>query len=372
MTATDLQQLFTDQLHQSPPKTKEEAEIAAATAEILVNLAQADKTQEEILDGRRRTTRLQRWMQFAVGMVGLTGTIGGAFGTLYFMREFEEKRRALEQQERKVTADARENAEFKSNVASVEMKAEAAKIIFEANTLMNQVRGEKAEEEKRKSAQEIGQLQSRKEALAKQNADLESQNADLESQKKERETQIAARRKEWEELTTALEALPVAKKKELEKVVGPDSKLAVVANSSAGRTPVSGNSEAEITQLSKEVERLFSSSQADRGSAYQKFIKDPMRSNPALPFALVRIGTEKLNRYKTIVGGPDTSATKDEALLLRRGLENVVVSLRDISRKVTKEPTEARTEILAFVAALSGIGYGAEEESKTLKKWILP
>jgi len=61
---------------------------------------------------------------------------------------------------------------------------------------------------------------------------------------------------------------------------------------------------------------------------------------------------------------------REKAILLRRGLENVVVTLRDMSRSVTKRDPQNRAELTTLADSLAEIQFGVGEEAKKFKAWL--
>jgi|GEM_PF-2825127 len=354
--SSQAQELFAEGLKKIP-QTTAEAETAKVTAEAFVHLAEAEKIREEMRDAATMRTQVQRWVQFAVGVVGLTGTIAGAFGTFFFMQEMEEKRAELEQQEKIVADQKKQLVNLDRLEADAKKSIEVSERLKKALTTENEV----AEAELKQKAES---LKTAEVELARKKADIEASDQDI----KDKRAIADSLREQNDKFRDAIARLNEKTKGEIEKQLGTDSALvaSVTSRPPTANPPTAG---ADTGSFVPRVERLFASDAKTRGNAYNDLTTSKDRFDPRLGQALLQVGRAKLDEYKSISPQTQVQAERDRLATLRRGLENVVVTIRDISRQVTKREG-ARQEFLRLADDLIKLEGGVSEEAQSLRDWL--
>lgn len=376
----EAQNAFARKLASTPPQSKEEAEILALEAEAFVSLATAEKTRMEIGDAVSTSTRLQRWIQFSVGIVGFTGTIAGAIGTLYFMEQYHEREAAIELKEenlKKAEADLEAEVEIvKKQGAELEkVKEERDRIrdnirfsleIDEALNLENQ----RTKNELKQQSADIDQKNNQITQISNKLLELKAQQEEEEDKLEDTKTRSETLATQYDQLREAIDNLP---KKTLnaiaaEKNIDPDLERVIAE---ALRNPkVPQVPPAELNEFSAKAEKLFDPKPGVRGAMYTELTTGKDRTSQALLNALLQLGAAKYEELKTCDLNSIDPEEKKKVALLRRGLENVVVTIRDMSRTVTKKPQENREKVLAFARELEVHSYGVGEEAASLRKWL--
>lgn len=341
------------------PQTKEEAEIASITAAAIAGLATANKTRVEMIDNRSTGTRVQRWVQFAVGVVGLSGTLAGVAGTIYYWEKFRTEEKALGEKRLELGKAESQLVGLEEKKETAQKHIASAKELREALDLKVEMTQTKLVPLEKELADRLVELEKAREQGTQQS-----------EKTKEIIDQRDQVQKELADLRAALEDVKKAKPREFAVVAAESTSVAEAAGGGGGRSPASVDDDAARAEVTPLVEDLFSQQPGLRGNAYRKLTSAMYRTTKVLPEVLLRTGRQKLQEYSNLESVSDTPERRKEQFRLRRGLENTAVTLRDISRSVTQEPEERKDDVLKFAAELLAVGYGTKEEAESLQKWI--
>jgi hypothetical protein len=164
--------------------------------------------------------------------------------------------------------------------------------------------------------------------------------------------------------------LPVEIRRVLRPKVTAGSKLAAILDAVTGPDLAVEPTSAEVDRFVPQVMKLFDPNAAVRGNAYKAFTTGNDRSKQALLDALLAVGRSQSAELRKLDGNSTDPRIKAEVSRLRRGLENVVVTIRDMSRSVSKVPPANREKVLAFAEELISLSFGVGEEAGSLKRWL--
>lgn len=308
---------------------KEEAEILALEAGALQSLAVAEKSRHELNDSISATARAQRWVQFVVGVAGIGGvTALGAWAV-----KFDKEKKELEADKARVAEQEGRHARLAEKHADLGNRIDLALNIDEV--LKREI--------ERKS-----------ELLKQKSLNIEDSVA-----------QADTLRGKNENLKMEIVGLSPGL---LNAIIGelPESSVLREVIVEAGKpVEVVPADPPEVNHFIPEVEKLFDANAGKRGQAYKDLTAGKDRTSQALLDALLEVGETKFQRLEKL-----PSEAKDELPLLKRGLENVLVTLRDISRTVTKLPEPNRNKVLDFANKLKLSSHGFEKEATSLIDWL--
>lgn len=306
-------------------------------------LLAAEKTRQDMkADGsilRRCWTGITQIIQLLVGIGGLVG------GYLVARVQYGDENAKLTKREEEVKKTEQVQKEFEKNKKLMEQEGDLAQ--REMKVAAGETKIAKAEHAEMDKA-----LEAKKTQLAGREKELKGKLEKIEDANRVSDG-LLKRINELEDKLVDVGKLVAQKKpQEAEKV----AKAAVTP------LPTSGIA-ADV--LHTEVGKLFDTSAKIRGDAYDRLTSKQYRTESALPGVLIEVGREQLEKYQPLMTKPNDA----EALSLRRGLENVIVTLRDISRSVT-QIQGTKESIVAFAQEVSVLSYGAGQEAASLLKWI--
>ena len=336
----------------SPAMSKEEAEAAKTVADALASLVTAEKIRGEVSDSKSNETIRRKRLEHFMNKLGISVSLLGIAGTISFGID--------------------------SLRTNIELNAKTAQLSGIDKREQEAKRATEVADQYRKAVElESKQASDQKEKAILEKTAAEGAAAEAESRVKVAEERIALLKKQDEAIreanamrNEALEKLDVETKRKLAQLLGADNPVVVTSGFKLGRNPANADEEAEIVRLTPRVMDLFSPDGTRRGIAYDVLTNGKERTNPSLVAALLRTAGKKMEDYNAINPANSTQDEKSKLVLLRRGFENVVVTLRDMSRTVTKQKPESKEAIRDFAGSLLVLGGGVKEEAEKLLKWL--
>lgn len=334
------------------------AAMQLQAAQTLAAYSSACKITEEIAEMRNPLTLKRKKLDYLMSWLHGSLTLLGIGGTILFAQQMLAEKGKVKEQLEKLkdkqmvidqANDRAERATDKSQLAikEADLKTQAA----EFNVLKSNAKKEEAEAKAAAADAVLAQAEEKTKLLRAEVKTLEGQ--------------TTAVRENYDKLSTELAKLQEKKPvlaNQVAQVLGKDSISAITLN------PPPDLSAAELTRQTddyrKEVENLFDPLASVRGATYSKLTTEKSRFDPPLLEALLEVGGKKVLELQR----PDISDT--EAVALRRGVDNVVVTIRDMSRSVTKTPPKNKQRLIEFAQSLIDSNLGVAKEAQSLKDWL--
>lgn len=385
---------FVLRIQRQAKNDKTGAEVLEIQAKALASLVSTQKTIAQLEENNTPEAKRKKALDYWLGKIGVSISVAGIVASIALLIDTATKRTELAMQTKtiaslkemkdlaeervKLSADMLETAEAKKKDA--DKAKEAAKMEAADATRKTAEAKEKEDDAKRNAdklskqaeavskqlGESIKHLASNEAAKAELQAKLEEIKEDIDKGIKEREDLRTGQAKRNEKLVS----LPRDVKAKLFVALGADDPVVVASQYQPAAEVAADNPSAEEVRIKKRVADLFSADGNKRGIAYDVLTNGRDRTNKALVPALIEAVKQKLEEYKAINLDKASKADREKAALIRRGLENAVVTLRDSSRDNTTRNPQNKMKLLELADTLTGVSYGVGEEAKRFKDWL--